>query len=132
MEKGELIQNTSTKNQIKLENISSYKTKEDVPKNIPKESIYVDMRNDTVLLPVYGTLTAFHISVIKNVSKQNEGKSVSSIRFNFHDPKSANTTSIVYPDPKKLDYHPIYIKKLIFRSVRGDHLTSVYKDVKEL
>lgn len=82
-------------------------------------------------MPVYGVLSAFHISVIKNVSKQDEGK-LMSLRFNFNYPKTASSTNILYPNPKNLDFHPIYIKELIFRSVRTDHLLSVFKEVKEL
>lgn len=128
---GEIFQTKAAKNQVQLTKICSYRTKEALPKNIPKNSIYVDMPNDTVLLPVYGTLTAFHISTIKNVAKQNE-KTIVSLRFNFNYPKISGNSNIVYPDPKKLEYHPIYIKELIFRSSRADHLTQVYKDVKEL
>jgi nucleosome binding factor SPN SPT16 subunit len=55
----------------------------------------------------------FHVSVIKNVSKHDEGNT-SSIRFNFHVPGSnlANA-NIIFPSLNKA---PIYIKELTFRS----------------
>jgi nucleosome binding factor SPN SPT16 subunit len=40
--------------------------------------IYVDTRRDTVLLPVYGVMVPFHISTIKNVSKNEDD-----LRINF-------------------------------------------------
>ena len=39
-------------------------------------------------MPVAGEMLAFHISVIKNVSKHDEGNT-SSIRFNFYVPGSS-------------------------------------------
>ena len=49
--------------------------------------IVVDLKAGAVILPVAGEMLAFHISVIKNVSKHDEGNT-SSIRFNFYVPGS--------------------------------------------
>ena len=70
---------------VKMENIQAYKEQQPTKKN----EIVVDLRAGAVILPVAGEMLAFHISVIKNVSKHDEGNT-SSIRFNFHVPGSLN------------------------------------------
>ena len=72
----------------------------------------------------------FHISVIKNVNKQQEGR-ISSLRFNFNIPGSGINT-MIFPDPKTWETRPIYIKEMTFRSTRGEHLLSIMKNVKEM
>jgi nucleosome binding factor SPN SPT16 subunit len=71
------------------------------------------MKNFAVILPINGHPIVFHISVIKNVSKHDEGNT-SSIRFNFHVPSSGvNQGSMVFPT---FNNAPIYIRELTFRS----------------
>jgi len=71
------------------------------------------MKNDVIILPINGESIPFHASVIKNVSKHDEGNT-SSIRLNFHIPGSTILNSnIVFPTINKA---PVYIKELTFRS----------------
>lgn len=131
LKEGKFIVSKSLKNQVKLQKITSYRSPEELPKNIPKNTISVDMRRDTILLPVYGKIVPYHISVIKNVSRQNEGR-ITSLRFNFNIPGNSTSSNIVFPDPKTLDFTPIYMKEMTYRSARGDHLNDIYRKVKDL
>ena len=71
------------------------------------------MKNYAVILPINGQALVFHISVIKNVSKHDEGNT-SSIRFNFHVPGSGlNQGNLVFPT---LNNQDVYIRELTFRS----------------
>lgn len=55
--------------QVDCDKIECYKNREEMPKEIKKNKIYVDAKNNAVLLPINGVLVPFHISVIKNVAK---------------------------------------------------------------
>ena len=43
------------------------------------------MKNNCIVLPIMGQHVPFHITVIKNISKHDEGK-FTSLRLNFHVP----------------------------------------------
>lgn len=45
----------------------------------------VDKRYEAVILPIYGVMTPFHISFIKNASQTEEGE-FSYLRINFNTP----------------------------------------------
>eukprot|EP00171_Calliarthron_tuberculosum_P017009 IDg17009t1 len=60
-------------------------------KNFPSvrpRVLFVDMDNDTILVPINGVPVPFHISVIKSVSKSEEGQ-YSYLRINFFTPQIA-------------------------------------------
>jgi len=52
---------------------------------IPLPQIFVDRKNLTVVLPVHGFATPFHINTIKNASKSDEGD-FTFLRINFQTP----------------------------------------------
>lgn len=63
----------------------SYKREEQLPNAIKHKRIYVDEPRNSVILPIYGFATPFHISTIKNVSKTEEGD-YTVLRVNFQSP----------------------------------------------
>lgn len=63
----------------------SYKGEGGVPKEAEMLKIFIDKKNMTVLLPIYGYGTPFHINAIKNVSKSDEGE-YTLLRINFQTP----------------------------------------------
>lgn len=77
---------------IETEKLVAYRSNNDVPKDMKNGQIYVDMKNDCVVLPIYGQMVPFHISVIKNVSKQEEDKKITALRLNFHIPVAMSST----------------------------------------
>jgi nucleosome binding factor SPN SPT16 subunit len=48
----------------------------------------VDRRAEAVILPVFGQAVPFHLSILKNVSKSDEGDQIL-VRFNFISPGQA-------------------------------------------
>ena len=55
------------------------------------------MKNNSVILPLFGTMVPFHVSVLKNVSKHDENNS-SSLRLNFHVPGgSSSLANLTFP-----------------------------------
>jgi len=76
---------------ISLEKLIAYPTG-DLPPEAKPNQIYVDMKNSSIILPICGYMVPFHISVLKNVSKHEEGKTTS-MRINFHIPGAPGTVA---------------------------------------
>ena len=55
--------------QLDPEKLECYKNREDFPKDLKKNKIHVDIKNQALLLPVSGVHVPFHITVVKNIAK---------------------------------------------------------------
>lgn len=68
----------------------SYKNPSLMPKepHIREMKIYIDKKYETVIMPVFGIATPFHIATIKNISMSVEGD-YTYLRINFYCPGSA-------------------------------------------
>ncbi|EOA93216.1 FACT complex subunit SPT16, partial [Anas platyrhynchos] len=68
----------------------SYKNPALMPKepHIREMKIYIDKKYETVIMPVFGIATPFHIATIKNISMSVEGD-YTYLRINFYCPGSA-------------------------------------------
>ncbi|CAF0939912.1 unnamed protein product [Rotaria sordida] len=90
---------------------NSYKSEGQLPQDpdIQDVKLYMDKRYETLILPINGTPTPFHISTIKNVSLAVEGEYIY-LRINFFHPggigKQADT----------IDKENVYIKELTYRA----------------
>ena len=71
-----------------------------------KNKIFVDARNNALILPINGVMVPFHINTLKNIVKNDEG-SLAILRFNFHLPVSGLIGNIKLP---KLNSNTVYIK----------------------
>jgi len=121
-----------TKNKTtELLKLTSYGSKNEFPKDAKKNQIYVDMKHNSVLVPMFGNHVPFHISVLKNVSKHEEGKIVT-LRLNFHVASGSGSQSIAFPDIKNLPNNTAYIRELTFKSVNGKGLNETFKKIKDL
>eukprot|EP00049_Salpingoeca_infusionum_P001196 m.45958 g.45958 ORF g.45958 m.45958 type:complete len:982 (-) comp10909_c0_seq1:3721-6666(-) len=84
----------------------SYKRPEQFPRETArKQRIFVDAKHDTVILPIFGIATPFHISTIKSVTQTDEHY----IRINFNTPG----VSVAVPRSRQ---NMIYLRELVFRS----------------
>lgn len=92
--------------------IVAYKSYKDFPREneISDLKIYVDKKNETVLLPVFGVPVPFHISTIKNVSTSHEGDYLY-LRINFFFPGSTLEKGSVFPSNDAT-----FLKELTYRS----------------
>jgi nucleosome binding factor SPN SPT16 subunit len=82
------IQGTAKKEKVKkMDEILSYKTEKQLPKDLKPGLLYVDKNNNTILVPYnsIGAFVPFHVSTIKNVSTTTEGQ-WTFLRLNFHIP----------------------------------------------
>lgn len=63
----------------------SYKKETQLPRDTASLKIFIDHKNESIILPMYGLAVPFHISTLKNVSKNDEGEYVY-LRLNFITP----------------------------------------------
>lgn len=55
--------------QVDYERLECYKNREELPKDIKKNKIYVDGKNNSLLLPINGVMVPFNVNVLKNIVK---------------------------------------------------------------
>lgn len=80
---GESEANGSNGPQIKK--FESYKRPSQLPSKIDELRIVVDVRNQSIIVPIYGIPVPFHISTLRNASKNDEGDYIY-LRLNFLTP----------------------------------------------
>lgn len=84
-----------------------------------KNQIYVDSKNNAILLPINGKHVPFHIHTLKSVVKNDQGK-YSSLRFNFHLP--GTVANLTFP---KFNEACVYIKEMVFRSAQVNRIADL-------
>ncbi|CAF4420830.1 unnamed protein product, partial [Rotaria socialis] len=91
--------------------LNSYKSEGQLPQDpdIQDLKLYVDKRYETVILPINGVATPFHISTIKNVSLAVEGEYIY-LRINFYNPAGIGKQA------DSIDKENVYIKELTYRA----------------
>lgn len=92
--------------------IVAYKSSKDFPREneISDLKIFVDKRNEAVILPIFGLPVPFHISTIKNVSTSVEGDYLY-LRINFFFPGSTLEKGQTFPTAEAT-----FLKELTYRS----------------
>lgn len=88
----------------------------------------VDQRGESIIVPINGLAVPFHISTLKNASKNDEGEYVY-LRLNFLTPGQgvAKKEDMPFPDP-----NAHFLRALTFRSSDTFRLTEIYKRILEL
>ena len=106
----------------------SYKRDDMLPKEIRGNKILVDRRNNSIILPVFGYAVPFHITTLKNISKNEEGE-FTYLRFNFNTP--GQTVKKNEPLPFD-DASANFVRSLIFRSTDTWRYNQLFKDISDL
>ncbi|KAJ3295188.1 FACT complex subunit spt16 [Borealophlyctis nickersoniae] len=107
----------------------SYKKEALLPRNVGDMQIIVDRRNDSIILPIYGMAVPFHVSCLKNVTKQDEQDHVY-LRFNFITPGQSTgkkEPALPYEDP-----NATFVRALSFRSTDSFRFNEIYKEINDL
>lgn len=113
-----------------LDNLTAYKSPEDLPKTLKRNQIQIDAKNASILVPIFGQLVPLHVSVIKNVTKSDEGK-IATVRINLNVPGGPSTLSnLRFPEIK--NGNSVYIRELTFKSHNGAAMTAFVKNFKDL
>jgi nucleosome binding factor SPN SPT16 subunit len=68
-----------------VKKFESYKRPSQLPSKVDELQIVVDTRNQSIIVPIYGLPVPFHISTLRNASKNDEGDYVY-LRLNFLTP----------------------------------------------
>ncbi|KAK6982924.1 FACT complex subunit SPT16-like isoform X1 [Biomphalaria glabrata] len=111
--------------------------------NFPEEAecrdlkLFVDKKYETLILPIFGTATPFHISTIKNISQSVEGD-YTYLRINFFHPGSTlgrNEGSFPNPDLtflKEITYRSSNTKEPGEISAPSSNLNTAFRLIKEV
>ncbi|KAL2513935.1 FACT complex subunit SPT16 [Forsythia ovata] len=89
--------------------------------------IQVDQKNDTILLPIYGSMVPFHVSTLKTVSSQQDTNRNCFIRIIFNVPGTPSNESNFLKNQGA-----IYLKEVSFRSKDPRHTSEVVQLIKTL
>jgi nucleosome binding factor SPN SPT16 subunit len=98
--------------------VTAYRNQSQMPyknSDLQELKIYVDKGHETIILPIFGTPTPFHISTLKNLSSSVEGD-YTYLRLNFFHPgASINKTGAITSeaDPNQ---DCAYIKEITYRA----------------
>ncbi|KAJ3168124.1 FACT complex subunit spt16 [Irineochytrium annulatum] len=106
-----------------------YRKENNLPKNVEQLRIYVDRRNEAIILPIYGMPVPFHISTLKKVIKNDEGDSVL-LRFNFNTPGQSIGKKSDTKDPFE-NVNATFIKTIMFKSTDAMRFADIFKEVNE-
>jgi nucleosome binding factor SPN SPT16 subunit len=115
-----------------LSEVSAYESVDDLPEAAKQGQIYVDTRNESVLFPIHGQVVPIHVSTIKNVSKNEEGKYIY-LRINFLHPGFATIgRDSTYTLPEVKGPEAFYLRELSIRSSNSKNLNNAFRLIKEL
>uniref|UniRef100_A0AAY4BU75 FACT complex subunit n=1 Tax=Denticeps clupeoides TaxID=299321 RepID=A0AAY4BU75_9TELE len=118
----------------------SYKNVSQMPreKDIRDMKIFIDKKYETVIMPVFGIATPFHIATIKNISMSVEGD-YTYLRINFYVPGSSlgRHEGNTFPNPdatfvKEITYRASNLKAPGDPSVPSTNLQNAFRIIKEV
>ncbi|XP_077983541.1 FACT complex subunit SPT16-like [Glandiceps talaboti] len=117
----------------------SYKHSSLMPREpeVRELKIYVDKKYETIILPVFGIATPFHISTIKNISQSVEGD-YTYLRINFYHPGSTiGKTDSQFAQPvstfvKELTYRSSNVKAPGEPSAPSSNLNTAFRLIKDV
>uniref|UniRef100_A0A4W5MBF3 FACT complex subunit n=1 Tax=Hucho hucho TaxID=62062 RepID=A0A4W5MBF3_9TELE len=133
-EKGEQQVQKSRKSNV------SYKNGSQMPreKDIRDMKIFIDKKYETVVMPVFGIATPFHIATIKNISSSVEGD-WTYLRINFYVPGSSlgRNEGNIFPNPdatfvKEITYRASNLKAPGDPTVPSTNLQNAFRIIKEV
>ncbi|KAI9144721.1 FACT complex component Spt16 [Paraphysoderma sedebokerense] len=106
----------------------SYKKETQLPRDTASLKIFIDHKNESIILPMYGLAVPFHISTLKNVSKNDEGEYVY-LRLNFITPGQSmgKKDDLPFEDP-----NATFVKSMTYRSTDTYRMSEIYRQISEL
>ncbi|KAI0233392.1 FACT complex subunit SPT16 [Lamellibrachia satsuma] len=120
--------------------VVSYKNASQLPKEseLKELQLYVDRKYETVIVPIFGAPTPFHISTVKNISQSVEGD-YTYLRINFFHPGSAlgKADGSLFPNPeatflKEITYRSSNTKEPGEISAPSSNLNTAFRIIKEV
>ncbi|KJZ78273.1 FACT complex subunit SPT16 [Hirsutella minnesotensis 3608] len=112
----------------KFKRFESYKRDDQFPLKIRNLEIVVDIKNNTVVLPIMGRPVPFHINTIKNASKSDEND-FAFLRINFLSPGQGVGRK---DDQPFEDASAHFVRSLTFRSTDGDRYSEIATQISNM
>ncbi|EEU45040.1 FACT complex protein [Fusarium vanettenii 77-13-4] len=112
----------------KFKRFESYKRDNQFPTKIKNQEIIVDVKNNTVVLPIMGRPVPFHINTIKNASKSDEND-FSFLRINFLSPGQGVGRK---DDQPFEDATAHFVRSLTFRSSDGERYNEIANQISNM
>ncbi|KAJ1948645.1 FACT complex subunit spt16, partial [Linderina macrospora] len=111
-----------------IKKFESYKRETALPREAQSCRIIVDERADTIILPIYGMAVPFHISALKNISKNDEGEYVY-LRLNMVSPGQGvgKKENLPTDDPTAT-----FVRSLTFRSTDAVRMAEIFHSIQSL
>ncbi|KAJ2487072.1 FACT complex subunit spt16 [Coemansia sp. RSA 2320] len=111
-----------------VKKFESYKRETALPREARSCKILVDENADTLILPIYGMAVPFHISTLKNISKNDEGEYVY-LRLNLVSPGQGvgKKDGLPVDDPGNT-----FLRSLTFRSTDVGRMNEIYQSITAL
>jgi len=128
------IQGTAKKEKVKrMGEIESFKSPNQIPKDLKPGLLYVDAPHFTVLIPYNstGAFVPFHVSTIRAVSTSTEGQ-WTFLRINFHFPGGQTMQFPPSKDPSHLFVKELTLKNQSTKVNGENHLIKAANQIKEL
>ena len=117
---------------------SSYKSASNLPFGEPEVrtmKLHVDRKTESLILPIQGIATPFHISTIKNISSTVEGE-YTYLRINFFHPTGflANTTQDDFTKyyVKEINYRASNVKKAGESMAPSSNMNNAFRLIKDV
>ncbi|CAH9083048.1 unnamed protein product [Cuscuta epithymum] len=107
----------------------AYKNVNDLPPTPKEMMVQVDQKNESLLLPIYGSMVPFHISTVKTVTSQYDSNRNSYIRIIFNVPGMPFASSDANVSKNQ---SAIYLKEVSYRSKDSRHINEVNQQIKTL
>ncbi|KAJ1665550.1 FACT complex subunit spt16 [Coemansia sp. RSA 1646] len=111
-----------------VKKFESYKRETALPREARSGKILVDERADSIILPIYGMSVPFHISTLKNISKNDEGEYVY-LRLNMVSPGQGVGKKDNLPVG---DLSSTFVRSLSFRSTDVARMNEIYHSITTL
>ncbi|KAI5787115.1 FACT complex subunit-domain-containing protein [Geopyxis carbonaria] len=111
-----------------LKRFESYKRENQLPVGVSDLKIVVDMKNQTIIVPVFGRPVPFHIATIKNASKTEEDD-FTYLRINLLSPGQGvgRKDDMPFEDP-----NAHFLRSLTYRSTDNDRIASICDSITEM
>ncbi|KAJ2744747.1 FACT complex subunit spt16 [Coemansia sp. BCRC 34301] len=111
-----------------VKKFESYKRETALPREVRNCKILVDERSDSIILPIYGMAVPFHVSTLKNISRNDEGEYVY-LRLNLVSPGQGvgKKDGLPVDDPGNT-----FVRSLTFRSTDIVRMNEIYQSITAL
>lgn len=112
----------------KVKRFESYKRDTLLPTSVSDLKIVVDQRSHSVIVPVFGRPVPYHITTIRNVSKNDEGR-FTYLRLNFVAPGQGvgKKEDLPFDDPDAT-----FLRSLTFRSSDTDRMADIFRSIQDM